>query len=885
MVSRLRSLVRALVRRRRFEHGMAEELQFHIDAHAADLQRGGLTPDAAMRQARMAFGGVDGVRDDCRQARGLRFFDWLWQDVRYSLRLMRRAPAFSAVAIISLGLGIGANTAIFSLVDAVLLRSLPVREPDRLYFLAHGEGDVPSTSSNYPLLARYRPAPVFEGVTAFRTRTFRVSTEGGDELVLGQYVSGNYHAVVGAPVIHGRGFVSEPDRPAGDAGTAVISEGYWVRHFCRAPDVLGRTLTVEGWTVTIVGVTSADFGGFVPGSPVEITLPLSLYVRSDAKFLDSYDGFTSMPIIARLRDDVSESQGLAAADTLFQGFMQEPAVRWARGEAYSRARLVPAGRGGHQLRQQYRVPLLALMSMAALVLVIASANIANLLLARSSARAREVAMRLCAGAGRWRLVRQFLTESVVLALAGGAAGLFIAHWGTALIVALFSSWQQRLVLDVSMNLRVFGFASIIALGTGLAFGLAPALGATAVDLTPILKGSQAGGGTGGLSLVSRGIVVAQVALCVVVVTVAALLGQSVRNLKSQHAGFDPARVLLLDLDATSAVGPASERGAHVTEVLDRLAALPGVISASASRMTPMHTAGTYRGLALAGLPNTPDARGVFANEVSAQYFQTLGIRILRGRTFTDQDVAPGRRVAVINDRTARYVFGGADPIGQTSAWTSAPNDPIEVVGVAEDTKRSSLRAEAPRMVYTPWSNLPGSVQIAIKTAGEPRAVAGSVRNLVRRVAPDLVVARVRSMEDQIDGTLVRERGLAVLSTGFAVLASVLGCVGLYGVMSFQVARRTREIAIRLALGEAPQSALAGILRYTTILSVSGIVVGIACALVATDVVSAFLYGLSARDPLTLVGVSVVLYATALTAGYLPARRAARIDPLCAIRTE
>jgi len=863
---------------------MAEELRFHIDTYAADLQRGGMTPEEALRQARVAFGGVDGVREDCRQARGLRFFDWLWQDVRYSLRLMKRAPAFTAVAIISLGLGIGANTAIFSLIDVVLLRSLPVAHPDELYFIAHGEGDVPSTSSNYPLLERYRSAPVFSGITAFRTRTFRVSTEGTVELVPGQFVSGNYHAVVGAPIIYGRGFVSEPDRPAGDAGTAVISEGYWVRRFGRAPDVLGQTLTVEGRTVTIVGVTAAGFGGFVPGTSVEITLPLSLYVLNDVKFLEAHDGFTSMPIVARLRDDVSESQALAAADTLFQRFMEEPAVRWARGTAYSRARLVPAGRGGHRLRQQYRVPLLALMGMAALVLLIASANIANLLLARSSARAREVAMRLCAGAGRWRLVRQFLTESVVLALAGGAAGLLFAHWGTALIVTLFSSWQQPLVLDVSMNLRVFAFASGIALATGLAFGVAPALGATAVDLTPILKGSQAGSATGGLSLVNRSIIVAQVALCVVVVAVAALLGQSVRNLKAQQAGFDPARVLLLDLDASPS-RPASERRALYAEVLDRLATLPGVTSASASTMTPIHTAGTYRGLALAGLPNTPDARGVFANEVSGQYFQTLGIRVLRGRAFTEQDVALNRRTAVINERTARYVFGDADPIGQTIAWASAPNDPIEVVAVVEDTRRSTLREEAPRMVYTPLSNVPGGVQVAIKTAGEPMAVTGGVRDLVRRVSPDLVIAAVRTMDDQIDSSLVRERALTVLSSGFALLASVLACVGLYGVMSFHVARRTREIGIRLTLGEPPRSVLAGILRYTTILSLLGIAVGIACALVATEIVSAFLYGLSARDPLTLVGVSVALYATALTAGYLPARRAARIDPLHAIRTE
>jgi predicted permease len=888
MAGRIRSFLRALVGRGGFERDMADELRFHIEACTADLQRSGLSAEEASRQARAAFGGLDGVSEACRQARGLRTLDWLWQDVRYSLRLMRRAPAFTAAAIVSLGLGIGANTAIFSLVDAVLLRTLAVARPGELFFLAHGEGDAPDFSSNYPLYERYRSVPVFSGVSAFLTAPLRVHSDATIEFVPGQFVSGNFHAVVGAPIIRGRGFVSEPDRPGGDAGIAVISEGYWERRFGRAPDVLGRTLMVGGRPMTIVGVTAARFTGLVPGAPVDITIPLSQHVLTDRGFLESQDGFTSMPIVARLGPDVSPSQAIAAVDTVFQLFMQEPSVRWARKlfpGTYSRARLVPAARGAHELRREYRDPLLALMGLAMLVLVIASANLANLLLARSSVRVREVAMRLCVGAGRGRLVRQFLTESTLLALVGGAFGLLVASWGSSLIVAAFSSWQQPLVLDVSLNLRVLGFATGLALLTGVTFGLAPALRASAVDLMRLVKGSRPGGAAGGLSLLNRGLIVVQVGLCVVVVAVAALLAQSVRNLKAQPVGFDPARLLLFDLDAAVPRRPAAERRALFAEVLQRLQALPGVASTSASTMTPIHDADSFRGLVLEGFPKTPEAQGVYANAVSAQYFRTMGIRILRGRPFDDGDATATRRVAIVNERTAKHVFGDADPIGRTIAWGSNPNDPVEIVGVAEDTSRESLRTDAPRMVYEPLSEPPNRVQVAVKMTGEPIALIGGVRDLVRTVSRDLVVDLVRTMDDQVDGSLVRERGLAALSTGFAVLASVLACVGLYGVMSFHVARRTREIGIRLALGGPPRSVVAGILRHAATLSLWGIVAGVAGALVATDVVSAFLFGLSGTDPLTLAGVSLSVAATVLAAGYLPARRAARIDPLHAIRDE
>jgi predicted permease len=896
VVSRLRSFLRALFGRGRFEDGMTDELRFHIDAYAADLERQGLSAAEASRRARAAFGSLDSAREDCRRARGLRFLDRLRQDLRYSARLMRRSPGFTAAALLSLGLGIGANTAIFSLIDAVLLRSLPVAQPEQLFFLAHGQGDRPQTSSNYPLFDRYRTTEVFSGVTAFRAATLKVQHGTVTELLPAQFVSGNYHAVIGAPIIHGRGFVSMPDRPTGDEGAAVISEGYWVRRFGRSPDVLGRIVTVQGRPVEIVGVTAAAFGGFEPGAPVEITLPLSMYVLDNPKYLDAHESFTSMSIVARVQHGITEQQALSATDLRYQQFMSEPDNQWARKnqpETYATARLLPAGKGSQRLREQYRTPLLVLMIMAALVLMVTAANIANVLLARSSARAREVAIRLCVGSGRWRVVRQFLTESAVLALAGGVLGILLADWGTELIVAAFGTWRQPLVLDVSLNVRVLAFAATVALVTGIGFGVAPALRATSGDLTPLLKGNDRGG-TGSAvrrSVMNRGLIVVQVALCVVVVAIAALLAQSVRNLKARDAGFDPANVVLFDIDAPATLTRAL-RGSFFTNVLERVRTLPGVTSASASTMTPVGTSGSLRGLALPGLPPTPDARGVWVNGISTRYLETLGVRVLRGRDFADQDMTAASKVVIINERTARYVFGDANPIGRTVAWMSAADQPLEIVGVVENSSLQNLREDAPRMVYTPLGaqpEIPSRVQLAVKTSADMApdlpTVTSRVRDLVRTAHPDAAIHNVRTMDEQIDGTLVEERALTWLSAGFALLVLSLACVGLYGMMSYHVARRTREIGIRLALGARPEAVLREVLRHTLSLTLLGIALGIAGALAATRIVSTFLFGLSARDPLTLAGVSLALVMTALAAGYLPARRAARIDPLRAIRSE
>ena len=876
MFNRLRSILRAVMHRDRFEDGMREEMRFHIESYAADLERRGLSPAEAARRARMEFGNVDALKQDARQARGLRLVDELWQDLRYALRLMRKTPGFTAAAILSLSLGIGANTAIFSLADAVLLRMLPVADPQRLYFLAHGEGDRPSTSANYPLFERYRSGvAVFSDVAAYRT-TNGVKVQSGEdvELVSAQFVSGNYHAVVGAPVILGRGFTSEPDRPDGRHPIAVISERYWTRRFGRVPDVLGKTLLIQGRAVSIVGVTAAQFTGLIPGSPIDITLPLSVLVLDQRGFLEMHDSWISMPIVARLRPDATEGQALAVADAVYQQYMSEPDNRWAREDSrpgsHAVARLLPAGQGSASLRREYSEPLFVLMSMVGLVLVIACANVANLLLARASARAKEVAIRACVGGGRGRLIRQFLTESVILVLAGGALGLLLAAWGSDLLVQLLSTGEEPVILDVSVNPRVLGFAAVVSLATGIAFGLAPALRTSRVDLTPALKesGPALGSARRGSSL-GKALVVAQVALSVIVIAIAGLLGRSVVNLKSQHAGFEPANILLFTVDTFGTDLPPATLAAIPGDLVARLRAIPGVRSASCSTSSPVHSEGNTRGLELPDLPRTPEARGVWANVVTPEYFQTLGVRLLRGRGLDHSDNAGSRRVAVVNETMARYVFGDVDPIGRSFRFMSAPQ-PIEVVGLAQDTHQETLREQPPRMVYTPLaqSDEPVSrVTVAVKAAGDPALLAGSVREVVRQVSPDLVVNYVRTMDQQINASLVRERALTMLSTAFGVLALLLACVGLYGVMSYNVTRRTREIGIRIALGARRYAVLGHVLREVVAVSLVGVLVGIGGALVAAREVSSFLFGLSPRDPVTLAAVAAILLATTLIAGY------------------
>ena len=895
MLTRLRATIAGLLHRDRFEHEMAEEMHFHMGAYADDLQRAGVSPEEAERRARMEFGGVESLREDCREAYGFQWFDELRQDLRYSAHGILKAPGFSAAIIVSIALGIGANTAIFSLMDAVLFRTLPIADPASLYYLGHRSATDSSTSSNYPLFDRYKSADVFTGVTAYSGETFTVSTADGKERVNGQFVSGNYHDVLGVPIVVGRGFSTEPDRPSTQSPIAVISYDYWERRFARRHDIVGQTLSIRGRVVTIVGVTAPEFHGLDSGYRTDITLPISINALDERGFLDDREGWTSLSLVGRLRPGMTEDRALAAVDAIFRQFWWEPQNAWAR-DPRSPSQfglLLPAGKGSSWLRERYATPLRTLMGMVGLVLLIACANVANLLLARASARVREVAVRLSIGAGRARLVRQFLTESLLLAGIGGALGLVVAMASSGTILSLFDTGQYPIRLDVGLNGRVLAFTITVAILTGVGFGLAPAFSATRVDLTQALKESGSAGRRGRIA-VGKTLVVAQIALCVLVIAASGLLVQSLHNLRTFDAGFERDNILLFNL-TTGGDGFTPESRATLYRELDqRLRRLPGVSAVAFSSRSPIDNSAETRGIVVPGYQATRERHGASAYVVTPDFFRLFGIRLLRGRVFDEAHRPLAPNVAVVNEAMARFYFGSSDPIGRTLRF-GTEQEFSTIVGVVEDSRHEMLRQAAPATVYTPFwqpatgldgkSDVRERVTVEIRTTRSIEALEASVRNEVRSLSKDATVWYIRTMQQQLDAALIRERLLAKLSSGFGFLALLLAFVGLYGVMSYRVARHVREIGIRVALGATRGMVLRRVLRETLGVAVAGLVIGLATALATTKVVSAFLFELSPRDPALFAVVAVLLLGTAMVAGYLPARRAAGVDPLQALKSE
>jgi predicted permease len=816
---------------------------------------------------------------------------WI-QDVKYASRSLRRTPGFVAAAIATLTLGIGANTAIFSLINAVMFRTLPLRAPEELYFVAHGVGDSQVlTVSNFPWFERVRTHDeVFAAVTAYNIRDFKVASDRGAQRVYGQYASGNYHAVIGAPLTLGRGFTSENDRAVNNAPIAVISDGFWARRFGRDPQVVGKTLLVGGQAVTIVGVTAPGFDGMAPGRAIDITLPLSMRIRDEPDFLTDLDSWTSMPLVVRLKPGVDRRQAEAVIETAFRDHVSQPGIGFARTPRGMRtARLQSAAQGQDRLRNDYEIPLTVLMEMVGGVLLLACVNVANLLLVRGTGRAREMAVRMAVGATRRRLVRQLLTESLMLSAVGGGLGALLAGWATRFVGTLFLENQNPIAIDVQPDGTVLLFAAGLSLITGIAFGAIPAVRATLVNLSPALKQSTTGTIPARRSSGRKALVAVQIAVSVVLVFGAALLVRSQRNLQNVDGGFATENVLVFSVDAQDTTFPLERMTGLCSETLARLRRQSQTIAAACSTMSPVDTAIEGRVL---GIPTPPPGLGanqVFANTVTPEYFETFGIALVRGRVFTSQDTASSTRVAIINESVARSFFGDTDPIGQAIGFGSRP-DPartLTVIGVVRDA-RHSLREAPPRMVYQPLDQSlepPEALTAAVRTTGNPTALASLVRQEVRAQSADVAVMWVRTMQQQIAAATTIERLLATLSTSFAFLALLLACIGLYGVISYDVASHARDIGIRLALGAERSTVLAGILRPTMTIVGIGLALGLAGALFTSRLVETLLFELTARDPVTLAATTVTLAVAALLAGYLPARRASRIDPAVALRAE
>ena len=883
---------RSLFRRAQVEQELDEELRYHIERQIEEHIAKGMTPDEARYAALRAMGGVEQRKEECRDMRRVRLIEELIQDLRYGLRTLRKSPGFTSVAVLSLALGIGANTAIFSLVDAVLLKTLPVKSPEQLVAIeSFGQRGERNKIFSYPIFERIRDrSQVFTGVLAAEDDTNRVEMVGPEpggrpEEAEVQLVSGEYFQVLGVNAVAGRLLTVSDNQKPGAHPVAALSYGFWRRRFAGNVSVIGQNITLKGQPFTIIGVTPPGFFGESVGRAPDVWAPMMMMPQfgRGQSYLDQ-SNVRWLRIIARLQPGVREEQAQAALNALLGQIKSEPGDvgRWA-GFIYAKLGLIHGGRGLSEMRDRFSKQLRILMAAVGLALLIACANVANLLLARATTRQREVAIRVAIGAGRFRLIRQFLTESVLLAAIGGAIGLLFAWWGGHLLLILISNDPAPVPIDVTPNARILGFTIAVSLLTALLFGLAPALVATRQDVDAALKTTVLA-----RPRLSRLLVITQVALSLLLLTGAGLFVRTLRNLRTLDLGFAAESVIQARINPLESGYKQEQLPDLYRRLLDRLNSAPGVRSASMAGSGFRMGGSTSCCIGVEGYAHRPgEDREVRTNNVTPGYFQTMGLPLLLGRDFIPQEAGgkPGEfpKVAIINETFARYYFGEASPLGRRFGWgdPSKPiNTDIEIIGVARDAVYGKLREKARPLIYFPGHG--GAVLVA-RAAADPALSLTMIRQEIQAIDKSLEIFSVRTIPQLRDQELVQERLLAQLSSFFGLLALLLACVGLYGVMSYDVARRTHEIGIRMALGAQRRDVVSLVLRETMLLVGAGVVIGLSAALWATRLIASLLYGLTPNDPMTISLASLLLLTVAALAGYFPARRASRVDPMVALR--
>jgi predicted permease len=873
-------------RREDREHDLDDEIRHHLRMAAED--RGAAA-------ARREFGNITLIKEVTREMWGGATFEKLAQDLRYAVRTLSHAPALAIVAILSLALGIGANTAIFSLIDAVLLKSLPVVHPEQLFQVTLGDRQQALTN---PLWEAVRDRQdVFSGILASGNTQFDLASGGEEQHIDGAYVSGDYFSALGVSPALGHVFAQGDDR-RGCPGAAVLSYDFWLRRYGASPDVLNRTISLDSHSFPIAGVAAPGFYGIDVGQKKDVFLPICAekIVRGEYSALDQRSWWW-LTLIARAKPGVTVGQAAARLKTLTPGILADTVPGnfgdKARGFYLGRSiSLVPAATGLSTLRAEYRSALYTLMAVVAVVLLIACANVANLLLARATVRQKEIAVRLALGAGRARLIRQLLTESLLLSLVGAVLGAIFARWGAALIVRLISSDRTRVFLDLTPDPRVLAFTIAATVLTGLLFGLAPAWRGTRVSPQFAMKeNSRAATQSRSAFGLSNALVIIQVALSLILVACAGLLVGTFRKLETLDPGFDRNHVLLMTVDVRNAKYPKERRAAIYRDMIDRLRAAPGIRSASTSSIFPLSGGAWRNEIHIDGYtPANSRDMEIYFNQVSAGYFETTGTPMLTGRVFNDRDTPASPRVAVVNQSFAAKFFGSSNAVGKTCRQldgASKLGPPIEIVGVVADSKYRDLREATGPVLYYAVSQDHGlwdNTNFELRAVGAATDIIPAVKSVIAEFNPNIVVS-FKTLTARIDESLVRERLLATLSGFFGALALLLSAIGLYGVMSYRVARRRNEIGIRMALGAEQRRILAMVLRDVAVLLLFGLAAGIGAALFATRLVANFLYGVTARDPAILTIASVVLAMVAAAAGYLPARRAARLDPMTALREE
>lgn len=896
-----------LVNRKRFERELEEEMEHH----------------RAMMDDPRRFGNTTLLKEDSRGMWAFVWWEQLAQDLRYGFRNMAANKLFTSMAVLSLALGIGANTAIFSFMDAILLRSLPVPHPEELVVLnwsspgqtpvVHGingsmyrDGKRGRTTPNFPYPSfevaqsgGKLPMTIFAYARAYQ---LNLQAQNQAEVANGMYVSGGYYTGLGLRPHAGR-FISADDDRAGAPPVVVISHSYWQTRFASRSDVIGSQMKINNVPFTVIGVAPAEFYGIDASMDARVTIPLRTMplfspkpeAEARKRFLDR--NFCWLEMMGRLHPGTTQEQAnLAVATSFGQYFRDNATTEKEKTGAMPQTWLQTGGTGLDSLRRQYSKPLFVLMTMVGLILAIACANIANLLLSRATARRREMAVRMSLGAGRWRVVRQLLTESVLLSCTGGFLGLGVAVLGIRALVFMMADPDDPGGLRVSLNWQVLTFTLALAVVTGIVFGLAPALQSTGGSITPALKETRASAALGGRRRFGLNfglghiLVVAQVAISLVLAIGAGLFVKTLSSLNAVDVGFNRENILVFSLNAKQAGYKDAALAGFYKNLLDRFERVPGVRKAGLSDFPLVANYWNGTGLVIPGAPKMPEGKGpnTCVMTVNPNFLQVMQIPILLGRGIEDRDMT-SPRVAVITELLAKKYFPGVNPIGRRIGLGDE-KDPadIEIIGVARTTRYNSLKEETPPVAYVPYTqDLEGlsRMEFELRTTGDPLAIANTIRAIVHEANSAVPVVSLTTQAATMDRTITEERTFAQLCTGFAVLALLIAAVGLYGTMAYAVARRTNEIGIRMALGAKRPGVIWMVLRQVTIMAVVGLGVGLAVAWQTTHLVQSWIFGVKPNDPLVMAVSALILITAALAAGFAPAWRASRIDPMVALRHE
>ena len=905
MSNRISSLFRNLFRKRAVEQALDDELRSSVEVLTQEKMKDGVSPSIARREALIELGGVEQVKEQTREVRAGHFLETLWQDIRFAFRILSKTPLITGIALLSLALGIGANTAIFSLIDAVMLRMLPVRDPQQLVQIEMRDAwsRQPQAHVTNPIWEQVRDhQDVFAGAFAWFSVSFDLAAGGQVNPIQGVYASGSYFNVLGVHPAAGRLFTSADDI-RGCSGVAVLGYGFWQSRYAGAQSAIGSFIRLNGHEFPIVGVAQRGFTGTDVGTPLDVAIPLcaeAIVPFANKSLLDNRSAWW-LRMMGRLKPGMTINQADARIKVLSKPLFASVVPSWTakRQDLFreSTFMLFPAstGTGGtvfSDVRERYSQPLEVLMVVVSLVLLIACANIASLLLARSAARQKEIAVRLSLGASRGRLIRQVLTESLVLSGTGAILGVFFARWGTAFLVRFASRAHNQIFLNLRMDGRVLGFTIGVAFLSGLLFGVLPAFRATRVSAMSAMNEGQAHSAGGrSQSATARWIIAAQIALSLILLIGTGLFIHTFTNLMTLDPGFDPNNVLLVATNIHNAQIPEEARTALYARMLAKLQAVPGVVSASQCAIRPLSNMEWTDDVKVPGYePPLGAEPEIYLNWVTPGYFATMQTSVFAGRTLDSRDSADSTPVAVINQLLARTYFRGQNPIGKHLLFNEKGTlslQPIEIIGVVQNAKYDSLDQDFQPTAYFPLAQI-GSVgedsAFEIRTSVKPASLIPVVRDALASINK-LASLQFTTLKQQADDSVVEQRILAVLSGFFAGLALLLIAIGLYGVMAYVVALRTHEIGIRMALGAQQNSILHLVLRDAFIVLAAGIAAGLLGSIWITRLVQQLLFGVKPIDPWSIALAVVAIVMVAFVATYVPARRAMKVDPMVALRYE